>query len=160
MVLIYCRSNQIYTLFPIVPIELIDSDWSLDSDSNVTLHPLNVFFSQICYQSLMQASNTGGIATGTEIYRKHIYVIHGTTQVSLEWISVERKKLFLSLFLLRVGWVGWSMLMPAYNAHCMLIQCSQKVFIKFASRRCDDTRPPFVPPILTKAAVRFWLTVL
>ena len=100
----------------------------------------------------MQASNTSGNTADTEIYRTHIFVI---SMVQLRFpLSVERKKLFLSLFLLRVGWVGWSMLMPAYNAHCMLIQCSQKVFIKFASRRCDDTRPPFVPPILTKAAVR------
>ena len=37
--------------------------------------------------------------------------------------------------------------MLAYNAHCMLIQCSQKDFIKFASRRYDDT-PSLAPPII------------
>ena len=72
-----------------------------------------------------------------------------------ECLLNEKKHNFISaLFLLhRVVWAGWSMLMLAYNAHCMLIQCSQKVFIKFASRRYDDTPSP--PPSDADVHLRF-----
>lgn len=74
-------------------------------------------------------------------------------------VFVEREKntiSFQALFLFhRVVGAGWSMLMLAYNAHCMLIQCSQKVFIKFASRRYDDTSPSDADVHL-----RFWPTLL
>ena len=122
-------------MFPFQQIERIDSDWKLDRDPNVTLHPHNGLGNKLLYNLVAFINSKEGM------YFKQL----DTPILLISRVFVEREKntiSFQALFLFhRVVWAGWSMLMLAYNAHCMLIQCSQKVFIKFASRRYDDTSP-------------------
>ena len=163
--------------FPIQQIECIDSDWRLDADPNVTLHPHNGLWNNLLCNLVAFINTKEGIPTHTcisniklctdnftnitfvtQIWSNYCFHCFVSMFMSVCWTRKNTIS-FRALFLLhRAVWAGWSMLMLAYNAHCMLIQCSQKVFIKFASRRYDDTPSP--PPSDADVHLRFWPAVL